>query len=106
MLGRLQGTLWQDLESPLAVTASCPRAGLLFQGISAFCVRKVLPGLFAHPACFGLWWITKIVALTCAKVLFGHIVGPECCLGTLHCCGSERSVQGTSRNCHCLLDEV
>lgn len=39
-------------------------------------------------------------------MLLGHVVGPESCLGTMHSCGSKKSVQGTSRNCHCLLDEV
>lgn len=90
---------------PVGCDSICPRAGLRFQGISVFCMRKVLPGLLAHPPRFSLWWSTKVVFI-CAKVLFGHIVGPEYCLGTLHCCGSERSVQGTSRNCHCLLGEV
>lgn len=80
--------------------------------------RASLPGYFsvlheegaAWPVCppTMLWPLVehKVVAFTCARVLFGHVFGPECCLGTLHVCGSERSVQGTSRNCHCLLDEV
>lgn len=91
---------------PVGCDSIWPRAGRRFQGILVFCMRKVLPGLLAHPPWFSLWWSTKAVAFICAKVLFGHIFGPECCLGTLNCCGSERSVQGTSRNCHCLLDEV